>query len=54
LKDQLQTITNSINDLGDNVADPEAWVFWWFKFYHIICRHFVVCILLTWVLWVCL
>ena len=25
LKYQLQTITNSINDLGVSVADPEAW-----------------------------
>jgi len=23
-------------------ADPEAWVFWWFRFDHIICRHFAV------------
>jgi len=35
---QLQTI----NDLGVNIADPEAWVFWWFRFYHIICRHFAL------------
>jgi len=32
-----QSITNSINDLDVNVADPEAWVFWWFRFDHIIC-----------------
>jgi len=25
-----------------NIVDPEAWVFWWFRFYHIIYRHFVV------------
>ena len=49
LKDLLQSITDSINDLDVNIADPEACVFRWFKFYHNICRHFVV---LTWVLWV--
>jgi len=27
LKDLHQSITNSTNDLGVNVADPEAWVF---------------------------
>jgi len=44
LKDQLQSITNSINGLGVKVADSEAWVFSWFRFYHILCRHFsVVC-----------
>jgi len=43
LKDQLH-ITNSINDLNVNVADLEAWVFRWFRFYHIIYMHlFVVC-----------
>jgi len=42
LKDQLQSITYSINDLDVNVADPEAKVFWWFRFYYIICRHFAV------------
>jgi len=42
LKDQLQSITNSFNDLDVNVADPKARVLWWFRFYHIICRHFAV------------
>jgi hypothetical protein len=42
LKDQLQLIKNSINDLDINVADPKTSVFWWFRFYHIICRYFVV------------
>jgi len=37
-----QSITNSINDLDVNVADPKAWVFWWFRFDHIICRRFAV------------
>jgi len=27
LKDRNQSITNSINDLGVNVADPETWIF---------------------------
>jgi len=40
LNDQLQSITYSINDLDVNVADPKTWVFWWFRFYHIVCRHF--------------
>jgi len=40
LKDLHQPITNSTSDLGVNVADPEAWVFRWLTFYHIICRHF--------------
>jgi len=35
LKDQLQSITDSINDFDVNVADPEKWVLWWFRFYHI-------------------
>jgi len=42
LKDQLQSITDSINDLGINVADPKACVFQWLRIYHIICRHFAV------------
>jgi len=42
LKDRHKSIPNLINDLCINVADPEAWVFWWLKFYHIICRHFTV------------
>jgi len=42
LKDLHQSITNSINDLGVNVADPEVWVFRLLRFYHIICRHFAV------------
>jgi len=25
-----------------NVAELESWVLWWFRFYYIICRHFVV------------
>jgi len=37
LKDLHQSITNSINDLGINVADPEVWVTRWLRFYHIIC-----------------
>jgi len=37
-----QSITDSINDLDVNVANLEAWVFWWFWFDHIICRHFAV------------
>jgi len=41
-KDQFQSITDSINDLYVSIADPEAWVFWWFWFYHIACRHFFV------------
>jgi len=36
LKDRHQSIINSINDLGVNVADPEAWVFRWSRSYHII------------------
>jgi len=28
--------------LDVNVADLEGWVFWWFRFDHIICRHFAV------------
>jgi len=40
LKDQLQSITYSIDDLDVNVADPEAWVFRWFRFYHIVYRYF--------------
>jgi len=40
LKNQLQLITDSINDLDVNIADPKACV--WFRFYHIICRYFVV------------
>ena len=35
LKVQLQTITDPINDSGINVANPKAWVFWWFRFYHL-------------------
>jgi len=42
LKDRHQSITNSINDLSVKVADPETWIFRWFRFYHIICRHFAV------------
>jgi len=42
LKDRHQSITNSINDLGVNVVDPETWIYRWFRFYHIICRHFAV------------
>jgi hypothetical protein len=26
-KDYFQSITNSVNDLDINVADPEAWIF---------------------------
>jgi len=37
----LSQFTNSINDLGVNVADQETCVFRWLKFDHIICRHFV-------------
>jgi len=40
LKNLYQSITDLTNDLGVNVADPEAWVFQWLKFYHIIYRHF--------------
>jgi len=40
LKDLHQSVTNSTNDLSVNVADPEAWVFRWLRFYHIICRYF--------------
>ena len=28
LKDSSQSITDSINDLDINIADPEVWVFW--------------------------
>jgi len=42
MKDQLQSIKYSINDFDNNVTDPEALVFWWFRFYHIICRHFTI------------
>jgi hypothetical protein len=27
LKDQLQSVADSFNDLDINVADPEAWTF---------------------------
>jgi len=37
-----RSITNSINDLGVHVADPEAWVFRWLRFYHTICRYFAI------------
>jgi len=37
-----QSITDSIDDLDINVEDPETWVFWWFRFDHIIRRHFAV------------
>jgi len=53
LKDQLQSITDLINDLCVVVADPEACVFWWLKIYQIIYRHFCRCMLLTWMVWVC-
>ena len=42
LKDQLLSFTDSINDLGVDVTDPELWVFQWLRIYHIICKHFVV------------
>jgi len=42
LKDRHQSITNSTNDFGVNVVDPEAWVFKWLMFYRIICKHFTV------------
>jgi len=42
LKNQLQSITDSIDDLDANVSDPEEWVFWWFRFHHIFCRHFAI------------
>jgi len=42
LKDQLQSITDSMDDLDVNVADPEAWLFWWFRFHYIFCRHFAI------------
>jgi len=32
LTDQLQSITDSINNLGVNVAYLKIWVFWWFRF----------------------
>jgi len=35
LKDQLQSITYSIDDLDATVAELEAWVLWWFRFHHI-------------------
>jgi len=37
-----QSITYSINYLGVNVADPEVWVLWWFRFHHSICKYLVV------------
>jgi hypothetical protein len=32
LKDQLQSIADSINNLDVNVADPETWIFRYFNF----------------------
>jgi len=42
LKDQLQSITYSINDLDVNVVDRKHEYSGWFRFYHVICSHFAI------------
>jgi len=41
LKDQLQSITYLINNLGVDVANPKACVFRWLRIYHMMCCEFI-------------